>query len=224
MDGVITPTAVSQSIYDKIRLDLDLDLLKRNIDFVDLTDIIDRDLPLTMLAPNNRAFERVTFGSLEGGDIITRHIFKGLLFCDVIANETTLITVDDEPLAVELRGENNEHIYVGGAYIYKCDIFSWNGVLHYVDRVIGLEYETVPPTTSPAPTITAQPTPYIPPTPAPVPTPLNTGAPINAAPDSLPTVPPVGGNARPNGDSSAVSLQISFAVVAIVMGLAVLFS
>lgn len=176
VDSALSPTAVTRSIYDQSNENPDFSLLVENIDFVQLTDIVDRDLPLTMLAPDNRAFRRVTFGTLDGGDIIKRHIFRGLFFCDVIANQTEIVTTDGLALDVELRGEpgsglwglnGGQNLYVGGALVYNCDIFARNGVLHYVDRVIGIDYDTVSPTVTPVPTTTPEPTAGIPPTAAP---------------------------------------------------------
>jgi uncharacterized surface protein with fasciclin (FAS1) repeats len=176
IDTAVTPTAVSQSIYDQSNLNPDFSLLVENIDFVQLTDYVDRDLPLTLLAPDNRAWRRITFGTLEGADIIRRHLYKGLLFCDVIANQTEIKTVEEEFISVELRGapgtglwglNGGQNLYVGGAYVYNCDMYARNGVLHHIDRVIGMDYDTVSPTVSPAPTITAEPTMFVPPTAAP---------------------------------------------------------
>ena len=222
--GDFTPLAENYSKYRPGYSDMVIDTIIKlvnkspeNIDFVDLTDIIDRDLPLTMLAPDNNAWRRITFGTLEGGTIIKRHLSRGLFFCDVLHNETIWFSVDDEPFAIEERGENNEHLYIGGAYLYKCDIFARNGIMHYVDRVIGEPYDTVPPTTSPAPTITDQPTAYVPPTAAPVPTP---GAvPIFLPPVRAPVVEdettknqntPTGSAAR--GVSVAIATLMSLAV------------
>jgi uncharacterized surface protein with fasciclin (FAS1) repeats len=176
IDTAITPTAVSRSVYDQSNLNPDFSLLTENIDFVQMTDMIDRDLPITLLAPNNQAFRRITFGTLDGANIIKKHLFSGLLFCDVIANSTEITSVNSDVLKVELRGKpksglwgtQGQNLFVGGAYLYQCDIFARNGVLHYVDRVIGESYDTVSPTVSPAPTITPQPTAFVPPTAAPV--------------------------------------------------------
>lgn len=179
-----------------------------NIDFVDLTDLIDRDSPLTLLAPYNQAWRRITFGTLEGGNIIKRHLYRGLLFCDVIANASSIVSVDLEPFAVEVRGENQDSLWVGGSHIYECDIFARNGVLHYIDRVIGEPYETVPPTVSPAPTITAQPTIYVPPTQAPVPTPTG-GVPIFLPTGQAPTQAPKSGPQAQQPPSSATSMSLS---------------
>lgn len=211
-DKVITPTAVSQSIYDRSRDNEDFSLLVENIDFVDLTDLVDRDLPLTFLAPPNKAWRRITFGAFEGGEIIKRHIYYGLLFWDVIANvtnipdeaEQVITSVDGDVFQVERRGEFGENLWVGGGYIYEWDILCRNGVLHYIDRVLGEPYDTVSPTVSPAPTITPEPTIYVPPTPAPVPTPTGQ-VPIEIPPSYLPpqtqpvAAPPV--NNQPTSDA-----------------------
>ena len=186
-----------------------------NIDFVQLTDLIDRDLPLTLLAPGNTAWRRITFGTLEGKDIIRRHLFRGLFFCDVIANQTTITTVDplNEVLTVELRGppgsgpwgfNGGQNLYVGGALVYECDIFARNGVLHYVDRVIGEAYDTVSPTVSPAPTVTPEPTVFVPPTPAPQIDDIPTGfSPIQLPPILPGVVPSVKTDDAPVQPSSA---------------------
>jgi hypothetical protein len=107
---------------------------------------------------------------------------------------------------VELQGENNEHIFVGGAYVYQGDILGGNGVLHYIDRVIGIEYPTSVPTVSPAPTITARPTEYVPPTPAPVPTPFG-GVPILLPPVNLPTAPTQAPNNNVRGPGSSAAFS-----------------
>jgi len=175
VDSAITPTAVSRSIYDQSNENPEFSLLTENIDFVQMTDMVDRDSPLTLLAPDNNAFRRITFGTLDGAAIIKRHLFRGLLFCDVIANQTNIVSVDGDVVGVELRGVNGSglwglnktNLFVGGAYVYSCDTFARNGVLHHIDRVIGVEYDTVSPTTSPAPTSTPRPTVYVPPTEAP---------------------------------------------------------
>jgi uncharacterized surface protein with fasciclin (FAS1) repeats len=163
MDTVLTPTAVSNSIYDHAMRTEDFSLLVENIDFVQLTDIVDRDLPLTWLAPNNAAFRRVQYNTLESGEMLKRHLFRGLLFCDVIANQTTIKAANDEVLDVELRGVGpwgleGQQLYVGGAHVYECDTLAGNGVFHAIDRVIGIDFETVEPSVSPAPTSTMSPT------------------------------------------------------------------
>jgi len=211
LDSAITPTAVSRSVYDQSRMNPDFSLLVENIDFVDLTDLVDRDSPLTLLAPPNEAWRRITFSTLDGGGIIKRHIYRGLLFWDVIYNLTEIVSVEKDVFQVDIRGENDENLYVGNAYIYKWDIFARNGVMHYVDRVLGEPYETVPPTVSPAPTITPQPTAYVPPTPAPVPTPTG-NVPINLPPFRLPTNGPVtvandGNNDDNNNNGSSASTK-----------------
>lgn len=156
LDTAITPTAVSNNIYDWIQVNPDTRLFKVNIDFVKLTDYISKDYPLTVLAPDNAAFRRVEYDTLEGGPIMKRHIFRGLLFCDVLANQTNVSTVEGEVLKVEVKGD--EDVWVGGAKITKCDILAHNGVLHHVDRVIGLDYDSPAPSISPAPTNTGMPT------------------------------------------------------------------
>lgn len=196
LDTVITPTAVTRSVYDQSNSNPEFSLLVENIDFVDLTDLVDRDLPLTMLAPDNRAFRRIEFGTLEGGEIIKRHIFRGLFFCDVLANMTEVSAVNGIVHGIEVR--ENESLWVGGANIYQCDILARNGVLHHIDRVIGEPYDTVSPTISPAPTITPSPTTSYAPTGAPQAL-FAEDPDSNAVPIFLPPVrPPTNSNPSPS--------------------------
>lgn len=155
LDTAITPTAVSNNIYDWIQTNPETRLFKVNIDFVELTDYIAKDEPLTVLAPDNAAFRRVEYDTLDGGPIIKRHIMRGLFFCDVLANQTEVTTVEGVVLGIEVK---DDQLWVGGAKVYNCDILAHNGVLHHIDRVIGIEYDSPAPSQSPAPTITGAPT------------------------------------------------------------------
>lgn len=216
IDTAITPTAVSRSVYDQSASNPEFSLLVENIDFVDLTDLVDRDLPLTLLAPDNRAWRRIEFGTLEGGEIIKRHLFRGLFFCDVLANMTSISAVNEYVHQVELRGPNSEDLWVGGAYVYKCDILARNGVLHYIDRVIDMDYDTVSPTISPAPTITPVPTAYQPPTETPEiadgdgRVPSQGAVPIYLPPVRPPTTPPIT-NIDVQSDISAALPSMTYA-------------
>lgn len=154
IDTVITPTAVTNNIYDWIQYNPETRLFKVNIDFVDLTDYIATDYPLTVLAPDNAAFRRVEYDAIESGAIMKRHIMRGLLFCDVLANQTEVVTVDGVVLGVEVK---DDELWVGGGKIYNCDVLAHNGVLHHIDRVIGVEFESPAPSQSLVPTITSAP-------------------------------------------------------------------
>merc|ERR1711935_692252 len=134
-----------------------------NIDWLQMQDLVDRDLPLTFLAPYDRAWWRVRFATTEGEEIIRRHLFRGLYFCDVLANMTTVESVQGDVHNITLRGRDNEHLYVGEAFLFDCDILARNGDLHHVDRVLGMEYPTDAPTFSQEPTVTPVPT-SLPPT------------------------------------------------------------
>jgi hypothetical protein len=220
LDSAITPTAVSHSVYDRSRDDPNFSLLVENIDFVDLTDLVDRTLPLTFLAPDNAAWRRITFGTLSGGEIIKRHIYRGLLFLDVLRNQTQLTDVNLLTHGVELRGEFNESLWVGGGHVYDGDILARNGVLHYIDRVIGEPYETIPPTMSPQPTITPEPTVVVPPSPAPIVRPTGS-APINLPPIRAPTMAQAVDDSDKAPDGSSASSVSAIATILASVTLAV---
>jgi hypothetical protein len=221
MDSAITPTAVSMSIYDQLNEDPEFSNVIENIDFVDLTDLIDRDSPLTFLAPPNNAWRKIIFGTLEGGDIIQRHLFRGLMFLDVLqlnytgVDAKTLSSVNLDTTVVEMRGEFNEHLWVGGGHIYGGDILARNGVIHYIDRVINEPFkdDTVPPTASPQPTITPEPTMVVPPSPAPIVHPTGS-TPINLPPIRTPSMAQAVDDSDQEEGSSASSLSAIATVLA----------
>lgn len=208
VDEVIMPTAVSQSIYNKIELNPDTTYMAGRFDFVDLTNTIDQDLPLTVLVPFNQAFDRVEILVNDLPDILKRHVFGGLLFSDVIRGRTTITSVSGVTFDVETRGPNNEYLYIGDAYVYQSDILARNGVIHYIDRVLGEVYPTNPPSISPQPTITASPTKLIPPTPAPVPI-FTPPTPIALPPESRPSENDGNGGGNNNPTSAGVAVTTS---------------
>jgi len=186
IDHAITPIAVSHSIYDRIQYHPETTLFKTNIDFVQLTDYIATDTPLTVFAPDNAAFRRVEYDTIDGGPIIQRHIMRGLFFCDVLANQTEIVTVQGVVLGVEVK---NDELWVGGARVYICDILAHNGVVHHIDRVIGLSFDSPAPSKSPSPTITGVPTNSYSPSQQPVPL-FEQEADNGAVPIYLPPVQP----------------------------------
>ena len=126
---------------------------------------------------------------------------------DQLAKMTSITAVNG---AVYRKGPNGEYLYVGGAYIYEGDILTRNGVMHRIDRVIGMEYPTIAPSTSPAPTITPEPTMYVPPTTTPVAGPIGPVAftfPPQDAPSDEAKTPAGGGN---GGDKSSATKTISY--------------
>ena len=58
IEAVFTPTTVSKSVYDQSNLNPDFSLLTENIDFVQMIDLVDCQLPITLLAPTNQALRR----------------------------------------------------------------------------------------------------------------------------------------------------------------------
>jgi len=175
IDKVLEPPSVYMSIYDRAKLSNHsyngLTLFATTIDFVKLTDLVDRDYPLTAFVPYNRAFRRIEYPAVEADSIIQQHLTRGLLYIDRVAAATNIKPLDGFEMGVDTKVDertNETSIWVGGAKIIEEDIYTRNGVMHIIDRMIGREYDTSAPTTSPAPTITGTPTVYQPPTAMPV--------------------------------------------------------
>ena len=230
VDSAVTPTAVSQSVYDQSQFNPNFSLLVENIDFVQLTDLVDRDSPLTLFAPDNAAWERITFSTLGGGEIIKRHLFGELLFCDKLANFTgrPIQSVNGEILYPELRGppgsgewgfNGGQRLYFGGALVYDCDNYARNGVMHFIDRVIGEPILNSPaPTDSPAPTVTPMPTVFTSPTASPV-VQKTSFVPI-VLPPVLPTQRPTLPTPTPAPISGAMGAQVGLAALSLFLALA----
>ncbi|KAK0426877.1 hypothetical protein QR680_009945 [Steinernema hermaphroditum] len=113
----------------------------------------------TFFAPLNEAFERIpehierrllqdkTF--LE--EVLRLHIVPNKeLVTDEITNETAVVTAVQNRLLYFIRGEwptNNITYYVIGAgtqaTIYQDDVAATNGIVHYIDRVLGVPYNSL---------------------------------------------------------------------------------
>ena len=106
-----------------------------------LRDVLaDEDEEITLLAPNNAAFDRLA--ASPGGpdlladddamrDVLERHIVEGEFSSDEIFSMEELPTLSGDELSVDAERETIE-----GASILSADIPGSNGPTHVVDLVL----------------------------------------------------------------------------------------
>ena len=108
-----------------------------------LTEILRAGGPLTVFAPNDTAFAKVSSRQLQELladrakliDLLRHHIVLGhLSAADIIkANVSVPASANGRSLSITVRARN---IYVGDAQVVKTDIQASNGLIHVIDRVI----------------------------------------------------------------------------------------
>lgn len=108
-----------------------------------LTEILRAGGPITLFAPNDTAFSKVSSRQLQElladraklVDLLRHHIILGYLSAaDIIkANVSVPATANGKSLSITVRARN---IYVKDAQIVKTDIQASNGLIHVLDRVV----------------------------------------------------------------------------------------
>ena len=108
-----------------------------------LTEMLRAAGPMTLFAPNDTAFAKVSSRQLQEWladksklvDLLRHHTILGhLSAADIIkANISVPVTASGRSLSITVRARN---IYVGDAQVVKTDIQARNGLIHVVDRVV----------------------------------------------------------------------------------------
>ena len=184
----VTPVPVGeQSLIDVIATNDNLSFFAVLLNATDLVTTLQSGGPYTVFAPNNdafgnlsrEAFSRILVDQNERTRVLSAHVVNGsyttadLLDMTQGGNTTTLSTLAGENLTVSANGSV---LYVNNATITVPDINASNGVIHIIDKVLGLPAEgpapiTTPPVVTPTPTTPAvvTPMPITPPVVTPVP-------------------------------------------------------
>ncbi|MDZ4772432.1 MAG: fasciclin domain-containing protein [Planctomycetota bacterium] len=111
-----------------------------------LVEALQGEGPFTVFAPTDEAFASLPKGTVEGllkpenreklAALLKHHVVKGRVFADAAgkgANVTTLAGT-----AVKTRSADGQ-VFVNEARVVKADIDAKNGVIHVIDRVLGVE-------------------------------------------------------------------------------------
>lgn len=103
----------------------------------DLADALREPGPLTLFAPNDDAFKRVSVEAItEDRDqvvsLINYHLVSGKLTAEEIAGNEHLVTESGKSLTVSL--EEGQQVIDNAKYV-KTDIECSNGIVHVIDNV-----------------------------------------------------------------------------------------
>ena len=108
-----------------------------------LTELLRGGGPLTLFAPNDTAFSKISSQQLQDLltdrptliDLLRHHLVLGhLSAADIIkANVSVPSAADGRALSITVRARN---IYVNDAQVVKTDIQASNGLIHTLDHVI----------------------------------------------------------------------------------------
>ncbi len=201
--GPTTPGPVEgKSLIDVIAANDNLSFFAVVLNATDLVTTLQSGGPYTVFAPGNdafcnlsrEAFSRIFVDQNERTRVLSAHVVNGsyttadLLNMTQGGNTTTLSTLAGENLTVSANGSV---LNVNNAMIIVPDISASNGVVHIIDKVLGLPVEGPAPTT-PA-VVTPEPTMptgvVLPPT---TPTVETSGPTAPAVVTPMPTMPTAG--------------------------------
>ncbi len=109
----------------------------------DLMDIFKGEGPLTVFAPTNEAFSRLSPGTLEmflkpeNKDklhlLLAGHVAMDKVMAADMGKPSSVLMVNGEPLSLKVTGGV---VVIKSAKITKTDIICTNGVIHLIDAVI----------------------------------------------------------------------------------------
>jgi uncharacterized surface protein with fasciclin (FAS1) repeats len=135
IDQMFLPSSLSNNIYNLIEASPDHASMKESL--MGYRGLMVRDLPFTVFAKSNNLWNMID--PLEQEALVQQHIFRGLLFCDVLATLTVVSDMSGVSHNITLEGES---VFMDGERISKCDVLAKNGVVHF----LGDMPETLPPT------------------------------------------------------------------------------
>ncbi len=141
MDQVLLPPWVGVSIYQEASRLPDLSNLVSLVNTYNLSGLLNNTQgPLTLLAPDNPAWSAVAGGNNSHGgnisfwqDVLMNHIFTGNLYS--IITSTTIQSVNNKMWNVQQFGNQT---LIGGSILVNPDVLACNGVIHVIDRVLGV--------------------------------------------------------------------------------------
>lgn len=102
-----------------------------------LTGMLSKPGPLTLFAPDDEAFKRISVGEIAGDheelvSLLSYHMVDGNFTADEIARNEHLLTTSGKSLTVHL--EEGRQVIDNARYI-RTDIACSNGIIHVMDNV-----------------------------------------------------------------------------------------
>jgi uncharacterized surface protein with fasciclin (FAS1) repeats len=148
-----TPTGTTRDIVGTLSAAGQFATLVRALQAAGLVDTLKGAGPFTVFAPTDAAFAKIPaeqFNAIVTNPdqltkILTYHALTGRVPASQVAAQSSLNTVQGEPIRVAVQG--GTVTLNGNARVVQADIAATNGIIHAVDTVL------VPPSlTTPAPT------------------------------------------------------------------------
>ncbi|MEZ6197127.1 MAG: heme-binding protein [Planctomycetota bacterium] len=146
------PDRSEASIPERLREMGEFGRLLGALEAAELAELLGGPGPFTVLAPRDEAFVRLPAGALPGAEVadrerlvalLKRHVIGGRRLAAEIRGLETLESAAGEKLLVVA---DERATLIGGAAVLEADLGAANGVIHVVDRVIGVadaEAETI---------------------------------------------------------------------------------
>ncbi len=147
IDAVLLPPSLTQeptpSIVDTVVNNPDFSILLAAVQKAGLVDALSAEGPLTVFAPNNKAFEDLAH-QLEVEvadllelpnlkDILLYHVAEGALDAATIAKHDALKTVQGSNIHVSL---SDGAVFLNHSKVITVDIKVSNGIIHVIDGVL----------------------------------------------------------------------------------------
>lgn len=122
----------------------DFSILVEAVQAAGLADTLSADMPMTLFAPTNAAFEALPEGTLDQlllpenqealRQVLTYHVIEGEVpAADVMTGEVT--SAAGSPISVQVNDATGE-VMVNQAMITQTDIQASNGIIHSIDAVL----------------------------------------------------------------------------------------
>jgi len=109
-----------------------------------LANVLSKEGPFTVFAPNDNAFSNLPEAMLETflqdiprlRDILSYHVIPGGMMCSDICRQSSLITLEGEQLHIDAK----KGCKVNSAIVVQPDIRAANGIIHAIDAVLMPKY------------------------------------------------------------------------------------
>jgi len=101
--------------------------------------------PFTVFAPNDEAFAKLPKGTVEGllkdipklTAVLTYHVVSGKVPASDVIQHPKLTTLQGQDLKIDAaKWHLHKNVKVNDAEIVKADIFTDNGIIHVIDKVL----------------------------------------------------------------------------------------
>ena len=148
-EGLLLPKFLATDIYDVLAANPNYSTLVAAIKTAGLEDSL-RTGTLTVLAPDNAAFDSLADGFLESlladpealQDILLYHVVEGSLPSNLVKSGSLPTLYDGLPLDVKVR--NDLTLTINGVPVVVPDILARNGIIHGISGVLLPPMDNVP--------------------------------------------------------------------------------